>query len=141
MGLLNDIKLYFSFSRTIKRNRIELKDKFNIRIDNADRMYTVLNIPQDIFSEPYNVSKSDIDTIAENYIREYIRELSKFLNSKGLNEMYDYYEPIKKVEKYSYLIVIGYKRLDSVDINRVIYRYLLPFSIVSILSLILFFIL
>ena len=105
-----------------------------MRIDNADRLYTVLNIPTNLVEEPYNLRKDDIDKIAQNYIRDYINELSQFLNSIGLSEIYDFYEPIKKVDKYSYLIVIGYKQLDSVEINKIIYRILLP--IISIFGLI-----
>ena len=72
--------------------------------------------------------KSDVDKISESYIREYISKLSTYLNSIGLSELYDFYEPVKKVEKYSYLIIIGYKQLDSLEINKIIYRILLPIS-------------
>jgi effector-binding domain-containing protein len=97
-----------------------------MRIDRADRIYTVLNIPTDLFEEPYNLRKEDIDSIAQKYIKDYISELSKFLNSIGLSEIYDFYEPVKKVDKYSYLVVIGFRQLDSVDVNRIIYRIIIP---------------
>ena len=41
-----------------------------MRIDNADRLYTVLNIPTNLVEEPYNLRKDDIDKIAQNYIRD-----------------------------------------------------------------------
>ena len=110
-----------------------------MRIDNADRLYTVINIPTNLIEEPYNLRKSDVDNIAENYIRDYISELSTYLNSVGLSEMYDFYEPISKVDKYSYLIIIGYKQVDSVEINRIIYRILIPVvCVASLLSLIIY---
>lgn len=126
MGILKDLSLFFSYVRTIKKKRVELESRFNIRIDSADRMYTVINVPQNEIEEPYNLRKADIDKLAEKFILEYISELSKFLNSIGLSELYDFYEPIKKVDKYSYLIIIGFKNLDSVEINKIIYRILLP---------------
>ena len=138
MSVIKDIRNFFSYKKIVKKNRVNLKDKFNLRIDNADRLYTVLNIPSDL-EEPYNLRKGDIDTIAQTYIREYIASLSENLNSIGLAEMYDFYEPRKKVDKYSYLIIIGYKQLDSVDINKLIYRRIVPIiSIVAIISLFIF---
>lgn len=128
MSLIKDIKNYFFFKRIIKSKRVELKSNFNIRIDNADRLYTVLNVPSDEIGEAYDLKKSDVDKISESYIREYISKLSTYLNSIGLSELYDFYEPVKKVEKYSYLIIIGYKQLDSLEINKIIYRILLPIS-------------
>jgi hypothetical protein len=83
-------------------------------------------MPSDEIGEAYDLKKSDVDKISESYIREYVSKLSTYLNSIGLSELYDFYEPVKKVEKYSYLIIIGYKQLDSLEINKIIYRILLP---------------
>jgi hypothetical protein len=136
MSILKDLRLFFSYKSSIRKNKVRLQGDFNMRIDNADRMYNVLNIPSNLVEEPYNLRKEDIDKIAQNYIRDYINELSTFLNSIGISELYDFYEPIKKVDKYSYLIVIGYKQLDSVEINKILYRIILP--IISIVGLISF---
>lgn len=139
MGIFKDLKLFFNYRRNIRKNRVELLSKFNMRIDNADRMYTVLNIPEDIFDEPYNIRKEDIDSIAQTYVREYVSKLSEYLNSIGVSELYSFYEPIRKVEKYSYLIILGYRQLDSVEINKIIYRIFLPILIVgSLLSTIIY---
>lgn len=136
MSILKDLRLFFSYKSAIRKNKVRLEGDFNMRIDNADRLYTVLNIPTNLVEEPYNLRQSDIDNIAQNYIRDYINDLSIFLNSIGISELYDFYEPIKKVDKYSYLIVIGYKQLDSVEINKIIYRIFLP--IISVIGLISF---
>jgi hypothetical protein len=133
MSVIKDLQLFFSYKSILKKNKVRLNGDFNIRIDGADRMYTVINIPTNLIEEPYNLRKADIDLIAENYIREYISNLSTFLNSIGLVELYDFYEPIKKIDKYSYLIIIGYKKLDSVELNKVIYRFLLPITSILII--------
>jgi len=139
MGIFKDLRLFFSYRKAIKKNKVNLEGQFNMRIDNADRIYTVLNIPTNLVEEPYNLRKSDIDAIAQNYIRDYINELSNYLNSIGISELYDFYEPIKKVDKYSYLIVIGYKQLDSVEINKIIYRILIPtISVIGLITLSIF---
>lgn len=133
MGIFRDLRLFFSYRRLIRKNRINLEGDFFIRIDNADRMYTVINIPANLVEEPYNLRKQDVDLIAEKYIKDYVFNLSNFLNSIGLAELYDFYEPIKKVDKYSYLLVLGFKPLDSVQINKIIYRIVLPIVSLSIL--------
>jgi len=141
MGLISDIKLYYSYKKTIKENKNELLTKFNIKIDNADRMYTVLNMPTEYFEEPYNLRKSDIDQISEKMITEYSIKLAEYLDSIGLREMYTFYGNIQKVEKYAYLLIIGFKRLDSVDYNTFLYRRFIPVVLgLTIIATTLFFI-
>jgi hypothetical protein len=101
------LKLFREFKRVLKLNKLEIEQSFKVRIDNAYRIYTVINLPVEEIGEPYNLRKSDIDKIAETHIKEYVISISRYLDSKGLKEMYNFYD-IKKVEKYSYLVVIGF---------------------------------
>ena len=79
ISLLKKIKLFSRFKKTIKINSVELENKFNLRIDSANRLYTVINVPPELIGEAYNIKKSDIDRIADNFIREYSKELAVFL--------------------------------------------------------------
>ena len=88
MGVIKDFRNFFSFRRIIKKNRVVLLDKFNMRIDNADRMYTVLNIPTNLLEDPYNLRKSDVDALSSTFIKDYVGGLSEYLNSIGLAELY-----------------------------------------------------
>jgi hypothetical protein len=133
MSIVKDLRLYFSYKSIIKKNRVRLESDFNIRIDGADRLYTVINVPPDLIGEAYDLKKSDIDRISESYIKDYLSKIGRYLNSIGLAELYDFYEPIKKVDKLSYLIVLGFKPLNSVEINTIIYRILLPIIGISII--------
>jgi hypothetical protein len=107
ISFLKKIKIFREFKKVIKLNKIELEQVFGARIDNAYRVYNVINIPAEIIGEPYNLRKSDIDKLAEASIKEYTIKISEYLDSKGLKEMYDFYE-LKKVDKYSYLVVLGF---------------------------------
>jgi hypothetical protein len=139
MGFFKKIRLFSSYKKIIVDNRVNLEGQFNLRIDRASRIYTVLNIPEELYGEPYNIRKSDIDAISQTYITEYIKRLSDYLNSIGLSELYDFYEPIKKIDKYSYLIVLGFKPFNSVRYNNFIWLKLVPtISIISLLSLIIY---
>ena len=136
ISLFKKIKLFNNFKKVIKNDQSELELKFNIRIDKAYRLYTVINVPEELIGEAYSLKKSDIDRISENYIRQFSSELASYFNSKGLNELYDFYK-IDKVGKYSYLIVIGFALFKSEKYYNNIYYKLIPS--VFILSIILFF--
>lgn len=131
------IKFYFIYRKIISENKEQLLEKFGARVDNVSRIYTVLNVPQDLIEEPYNVRKSDIDNISKKFIREYSVEISKFLDSVGMNELYDFYQ-IEKVDKYSYLLVFGFKLINTDKFaKKLLFRYL-PISIIVIALLFLF---
>ena len=131
-------KLFKEFKQKIKNNKAELERSFNIRVDNSYRIYTVLNIPEELIGEAYSLKKSDIDKISENFTREFTLGISNFLDTLALKELYEIYE-IKKVDKYSYLIVIGYSLFKSNKYYDRLYYRVIPASIILsiILSLIL----
>ena len=134
MNIFKKIRLFWSYKSSIRKNYIRLTGDFNIKIDRASRLYTVINIPEDLFDEPYTTRKQDIEVISQTYIREYINKLSEFLNSIGLSEIYDFYEPVKRVDKYSFLVVIGFKPFNSVKYNTIIYLRLIPIGIIILLT-------
>lgn len=133
VSLFKQIKLFNSYKKNIKKNKDELNLKFNIRIDRAYRLYTVLNVPGELVGEAYSLKKSDIDRISENYIKQYSNELGTYLNSKGLNELYDFYK-IDKVDKYSYLIVFGFSLFKSQTYYNILYFGIIPVISIGILS-------
>ena len=137
VSFFKKIKLFSSFKKALKENKDELNLKFNIRVDKAKRLYTVLNVPEEIVGEAYSLKRSDIDKISENYIKQYSNELGEYLNNKGLSELYDFYK-IDKVGKYSYLIVFGFSLFKSQSYYNFIYFILLPTIILSLISLLFF---
>ena len=138
ISFFKKIKIFREFRKILKLNKIELEQVFGARIDNAYRIYNVLNIPAEMIGEPYNLRKSDIDKLAETSIREYTVKISEYLDSKGLKEMYDFYE-VKKVDKYSYLVVLGFSLPNDTFRSNKYYdnlRYrVIP--VISVISLIL----
>lgn len=138
ISLIKKIRIFSQFKKILKVNRIELENKFNLRIDSANRLYTVINVPPESIGEAYNLKKSDIDRIADNFIREYSKELGAFLNSKELNELYEFYD-LKKVDKYSYLVVVGFSLFKSDERRARIYKYWVPIlSVLTILTTLFF---
>ena len=132
IGFLKKIRLFNFFKKVVNQNKDELNYKFGIRVDRAYRLYTILNIPEELIGEAFSDRESDIDRISETYIKEYTNELGSFLNTKGLSEIYDFYE-LKKENKFSWKIVIGYKLFRSNEWYDKLYYRLLPVSLLSIL--------
>lgn len=128
-SFLKKLRLFLSYRKSIKSNRVEIQQKFGFRIDNASRLYTVLNIPEELVGEAYSLKKSDIDTISQNFIKEFVKETSTLLNSKELTELYDIYE-VKKVDKYSYLIVIGFSLFKSNKFYNRLYYVFIPTTVI-----------
>lgn len=134
VSLLKRIKLFRKYKKIIDSCKDQLLSQFNTRVDRSYRIYTVLNIPQELIGEAYSLRKADIDKISETFTREWTLELSKFLESKDLTELYRIYE-IRKVDKYSYLLVVGYSLFQSNKYYDNLYYKVLPSSVVLLLGL------
>lgn len=138
VSLFKKIKFYFRYRKIILENKEEFQNTFNLRVDRVNRIYTVINIPQELFEEPYNLRTTDINKISESYITEYLRQISDTLNKKGLSELFSLYN-MRKVDKYSYLIVIGYSLFNTDKAARNIFLRFLPISaIISIITFVIF---
>ncbi len=138
--LLKKIRLFNFYKKILKENRNELESSFGLRIDKAQRMYTVLNIPEEIIGNAYSLKKSDIDRISENYIKEYSSEITRFLTKQGLGELLNFYE-VRKVDKYSYLVVIGFSLFRSNEYYDKLYWRVYPIlGLAAIIASILIFI-
>jgi hypothetical protein len=127
VSLRKKIQLYLTYRKTLEKNRENLFQNFTSRIDKVYRIYTVINLPKEELDEPYNFRKRDLDIFAEKYIRDYSQNIAKYLDSLGLNELYDIYE-VKKVDKFSYLIVIGYKLFNTDKLARTFWLKVLPWT-------------
>jgi hypothetical protein len=125
VNIFRKINLFFTFRKNLLKAETDLKIQFNIRIDSILRFYTVLNVPNEVIEEPYNLRKSDIDTIGRNYVKEYNFQLSQFLNSRGLTELYDLYD-MEKVDKYSYLLVFGFSIFNTKRLANNLIRIWIP---------------
>lgn len=128
--MLKKLKLFFFYKKTINQAKFELEQQFKVRIDNAQRLYTVVNVPEELVGEAYSLKKSDIDRISENFVRAFTQDLSKILNNKGLSELYEIYE-IRKVDKYSYLLVIGFSLIKSNKLYNFLYYGVIPSLVVA----------
>jgi len=134
LSFYKKLKLLSLFKKVIRSSKIELSSMFNLRVDRSYRLYTVINVPSEYIGEPYNIKKSDIDGVSQTFIKEYINSVSGFLDSKGLGELYDFYK-VDKVDKYSYLVIIGFKLIKTDELYTRLYTRIIPITLFSILFL------
>lgn len=131
ISLIKKIKLFFLYKKTLSNNSRKLQELFSIKIDRASRFYTVRNIPKELIGEEYSLNTNDINRISKKYIDDYLKDLSIFLNENGLKELYKSYD-VRKIDKYSYVLIFGYSLFNSVRYYNILYYILIP--IITILS-------
>jgi hypothetical protein len=111
VSIWRKLSLYRQYSKLLSENRSAL-GQLNFRVDMVDRLYTVVNVPEDLFEGVYDARKSDAIRISQTYMAEYLRNTSRALNDLGLSELYRVYDT-RMVDKYSFLVVIGFSLFDT----------------------------
>lgn len=136
ISLWKKISFYFLYRKILLSNKKEFADTYNLRIDRVNRLYTVINIPEEAYGEPYNLRSSDINKLSEPLVIQASKQITDFLEKKGLVELYKIYD-IQKVDKFSFLIVIGFSLFDTGKVARNLIIKVLP--TILILSTLLYF--
>jgi len=133
-NVFKNIKLFNFYKKRIKTVQDNLKLKYNVRIDKADRMYTVLNIPENLIGEAYSLKRSDIERISQTYLKEYVTELGIYLDSIELKELHKTYT-VEKVGKYSFLLIFGFSLFKSHKYYNFMYYVFTPLVILGTATL------
>ncbi len=136
LGIIKKFKLLFTYIKIILNNKSVLNESYKIRCDYIFRLYTIINIPTDLIPEAYDLKKSDIDKLSQSYVSDSMVNISSLLNKIGLIELYVVYD-LKKVDKYSYLVVIGFKflKLEKLFRNLLILITILLSTLIIYLNL------
>jgi hypothetical protein len=133
MNIFKKIKLFYVYKSIINSNKKFLFESLNLKVDRAYRLYTVLNIDPEEFGPNFSIRKKDIDTISKPFIDKLVNKISFNLNKINLVELYDLYN-IQKIDKFSYLIVIGFPLFKSNKYYTVLYSII--FILISLSTLI-----
>ena len=137
MNIISKYKNLRYYIKTIKDNERELEEKYNVKVDNIYRMYTVYTInpkeyeqyggddqivinkenPVENFLEKASASHMNTSLMnGEDYFNRRVEtellKLEKFLMEKGLAEMYGMTQK-KREDEYNYKVVVEYKFLST----------------------------
>jgi hypothetical protein len=130
LGLFKRIKLYRHYRRLLRNNEeIISSPKFNLRVDYVGRLYTVVNLPPDV--------KTYGTEIAQRYINEYVTEVDKMFQSIGVSEYVGILD-IQQETEMDYVIVFGFKFIDTAKVANRLLLTALAIPIVWILISLIF---
>ena len=101
-------KHFRTYKKLIKKNKDILFQKYNVKIDNINRCYTILNFPPD---EQENIRQYGYYYI-DNKVRDYLREIQEFFSALGLFEMIGVSELVQ-LDDFNVLLIIEFKHLNS----------------------------
>lgn len=133
MNIIQRFKNLKYYCKVLDENKQELYEKFNIKIDNIYRMYTVYTIDEKEWKtyggdKPIIHEKKSVEDFltlqsnsgnimnGEDYfkliINKKIAKLDQFLIQKGLSEMYGLTSKYQ-IDKFNTKVVIEYKYLNT----------------------------
>jgi len=124
ISIWKKLNLYYQYRKIILSKKYVLEQN-GLRIDKVKRVYSVINIPEEIFDNAYDLKTTDINRVSQSYLTDSVRNISKLLNSMGLNELYKIYDT-QKVDKFSYLLVIGFSFIDTKKMASNLYFKFIP---------------
>jgi len=105
VSLFKKIKLYRKYVKALKKNKEKLmSSKLNLRIDRVHRLYTVINMPEDVKTYGTNLT--------EKYIKEYVQKVDPIFSEMGLGELIGILK-MDKIDETNYLIVFGFSLMDT----------------------------
>lgn len=98
LKLINEINIWRKCRRVAKEYEAQLNEK-NFRVDWIGRIYTIINLPQEVIDQPFS---------EEGYVLMKLREYDKFFMEMGVA---DYIAPeMSKITEggaYAYLLVLS----------------------------------
>lgn len=126
MNIFKRIQLFFTYRKIINSIKDKLLVENNLRIDRVYRLYTVINMPDDV--ENYG------GKLGKKYVEEYLRNIDQIFVGYGLYELVGILD-LKKLEGNNVLVVIGFKFLNTQRIA----NYLLFIVFIALISTFLIF--
>jgi hypothetical protein len=118
INFFKEIKIWILVRRVARKSENILEEN-NLRVDWVGRMYTVINLPDEIIENPY---------LEETYVISQLREYDKILISLGLADIV--YPEFSKIEGEAAYLLILYPESDYLNWSRFIFNFIISSSIV-----------
>lgn len=134
LSIFKKYRLFRYFKKLLKENREVISNKkngLNLRIDKAQRIYTVVNCSSDVLKYGNNLATKEI--------KEYVSKVDKLFIDIGLTE-YVGIRDIQQISELDFLVVFGYKGFDTTSFYNRLYLFygLLGISAISAIFFLLF---
>lgn len=119
INFFKEISIWRMVRRIARRNQ-NLLEENNLRVDWVGRMYTVVNLPDEIIENPY---------LEQTYVISQLREYDKLLISLGLADVV--YPEFSKIEGEAAYLLVLYPESDYLNWSRFIFNLLITGSIIT----------
>jgi len=116
MNIFKRIKLYYEYKKLLKDNIEDLQSKYSFRVDNINRIYTVIHIPDDI--KVYG--PEHIEALTEEWLKKWLIRLDTYLVNIHLKEFLNR-DTLTKIDDQNFLLVLRYKYLNLEKIYYTLY--------------------
>jgi len=129
LSIFKKYKLFRYFKKLLKDNKEIISNKkngLNLRIDKAQRIYTVINCSPDVAKYGKN--------LAEKEIKEYVTRAEKLFIDIGILE-YVGIRDIQQISELDFLVVFGYKGFNTSSFYNRLYILYVLLGISAILSI------
>lgn len=113
--MFKSIKMYLLYRQLIKKNQKELLEKFNLRVDQLYRLYTVINLPPQ--ADTYG--PKDGPKITAALLKNWLGRLDNYLTQIGVKELTSV-ESMQEIDEMNYLLIIRFKMVNVVRVANVV---------------------
>lgn len=127
VNLIRDIKIWYKFAKIAKQNR-EFLSKNNLRVDYLGRIYTVVNLPEEL--------QNGNEYLHQSWVLENLKPFTNVLLKIGIAD-YAYPEIIKinQPNTCAYLVIM-YPEAESLSFTKFIYNVFLLFLFFVLIKII-----
>lgn len=107
MNIIKGFKFYRMYKKLLKEHKKVLLSDFNVRIDNINRIYTVINIPDEtqIYGQDHG------KTLTETWLKKWLAEFDQYLINNQIKELTEIVE-ITQMDEQNFLLIMEYKYLN-----------------------------
>jgi hypothetical protein len=118
--------LYRLYRQIAKTNEKELLERFNVRIDEVGRLYTVINVP----NQTDTYGPKDGPRITKTMLQNWLNKFDNYLVQIGLKELTQVQE-LTEIDEMNYLLVIRFK---SLNIARIATNSIVVGTVVAVIT-------
>jgi hypothetical protein len=122
INFFKEVRIWRMVKRIALKNE-NLIEENNLRVDWVGRLYTVVNLPDEIIQNPY---------LEETYVIQQLREYDKILITLGLADVV--YPEFSKIEGEAAYLLVLYPESDYLNWSRFIFNFFLTAAIITGLS-------
>jgi len=106
--MFKKFKLYKIYKKFIKDNEVILEQKYKLRRDYTNYLYTIVNLDPDMVNKYYGEN----DKVATPVINAYIKSVDEYFSSQNMSEFIAI-RKISRVDDFNRKIEFGFSLFDS----------------------------